>query len=82
MDWRKRIKSELSRDPVKEIHEDRNVGGSGNGFTLEFDLKVVTFGGMVFSTSHMCWFDKVKDLPDHEQVLMDKAYEAAVAALE
>lgn len=82
MDWRKKIKEELSKDPVKEIHEDRNIGGSGNGFTLKFDLKVVTFSGMVFSTSDMCWFDKVKDLPEKERSLMNKAYEAALAALE
>lgn len=82
MDWRTRIRQELDKDAVKEIHEDRGLSGSGSGFSYKFSLRVETRSGMVFSTSETCWFEKVKDVPQKEMALMDKAYEAAIAALE
>ena len=64
-----KIRQELNEDSVKEIHEDRLIGGSGNGFSLKFPLRVETRSGMIFLTSQMCWLNDMKDAPRKESLL-------------
>ena len=82
MNWRTKLRQELTADPVKEIHEERDLGGSGSGlFRLSMKLRVETLGGKIFSSSDVELFEKIKDRSEKERVLEDRLYQGAVDAL-
>ena len=76
-----RFKQELTSDTIKHIVEEPSLRVADVGTILELKFKFETLGGRSFERKFIVLLDKAKNLPDKEEELRVKAYEAAIVAI-